>query len=588
MDNMCDGIEKRWVRLAKAVLLTLVVCGPVRAAELPEWIGYRGPGGFGIFRDAKPPLKWDVKTGENIRWRVPVANWGHSSPLLVRDRVFVVSEPGWKHTFPVLECFSAVDGKKLWEKELDPIDAVEAPASEREAARKAWGELVEWLGRLHEACYLWNTLDFENQRKAAGMMRDLKAKPPVDPDAVKAQWADVGEASPPELRKGTTAPEVRKNADPDSPYAKYPEMLKKFGWSWESWYHWNYGLACIGHTFGTPVTDGERVYVTTGHDACFCLDMEGKVLWRSMVKGLDSGDFCKSARSPILYQASDGKGIVISDINQTVRALDKLTGRLLWKRDLVKGYTSMVTPVVARVGDKDILLSGGLDFPSGPMQLHAFILPEGKEVKVDGWTSPGGTMLVKHDERDVVFFTGGGEHGGWEGKGNFMYKPPAAVRFAFEGAVLKATVLWHGVDGAGHGGHAGIVYNNGKFYANGLIFDAGTGKVLAGTFGTGKGGRREQTPAAPGHHLAFVANGHVYGMRYEGAEGVCEVYTLEGVKAAASRLPSAVSEGEKKQQILRNCGKTEWGMFSYSCAYTIGPDCLYVRSYDELWCIGAK
>ncbi len=130
--DLSAGTQRRRDRFAGALLLTLILCVSVSAAELPEWIGYRGSGGFGIFRDAKPPLKWDVKTGENIRWRVPVANWGHSSPLLVQNRVFVVSEPGGKHAFPVLECFDAAGGKKLWDVDLDHLDAVNVPAAERE------------------------------------------------------------------------------------------------------------------------------------------------------------------------------------------------------------------------------------------------------------------------------------------------------------------------------------------------------------------------------------------------------------------------------------------------------------------------
>ena len=94
MNSLNAGTQRHLDRSFGALLSIMALCGSGRAAELPEWIGYRGPGGFGIFRDAKPPLNWDVKTGENIRWRVPVANWGHSSPLLVRNRVFVVSEPG--------------------------------------------------------------------------------------------------------------------------------------------------------------------------------------------------------------------------------------------------------------------------------------------------------------------------------------------------------------------------------------------------------------------------------------------------------------------------------------------------------------
>lgn len=51
---------------------------------------------------------------------------------------------------------------------------------------------------------------------------------------------------------------------------------------------------------------------------------------------------------------------------------------------------------------------------------------------IEGGSDFGALAVVKHDERDVVFFTGGGEHGGWENKGNCEVCPPSAVRFRLE------------------------------------------------------------------------------------------------------------------------------------------------------------
>jgi hypothetical protein len=124
------------------------------------------------------------------------------------------------------------------------------------------------------------------------------------------------------------------------------------------------------------------------------------------------------------------------------------------------------------VGGQDLLLTASVT---------AFELPGGKKVAVEGWSNHGGTMLVKSDERDVVFFTGGGEHGGWEHKGYppCTTPPPAAVKFSREGEKLVAKVLWSGIDGKGAGSHAGLVYLNGKLYhPGGVILAADTGKVL--------------------------------------------------------------------------------------------------------------
>jgi hypothetical protein len=119
-------------------------------------------------------------------------------------------------------------------------------------------------------------------------------------------------------------------------------------------------------------------------------------------------------------------------------------------------------------------------------------------------------MLVKSDERDVVFFTGGGEHGGWEHKGQPPWKtPPAAVKFALDGDKLTATVLWSGIEGrTSVEFHAGIVYQAGRLYhPGGVILDAATGKIVAGKF------RDRHTRATPAmRHLLWIAGERIYGV----------------------------------------------------------------------------
>jgi outer membrane protein assembly factor BamB len=66
------------------------------AVSAGQWPQFRGPGASGL-DDARPlPTRWDVKTGENVRWRVPVPGLAHSSPIIWDDRIYVttVTKPG--------------------------------------------------------------------------------------------------------------------------------------------------------------------------------------------------------------------------------------------------------------------------------------------------------------------------------------------------------------------------------------------------------------------------------------------------------------------------------------------------------------
>jgi hypothetical protein len=46
-------------------------------------------------------------------------------------------------------------------------------------------------------------------------------------------------------------------------------------------------------------------------------------------------------------------------------------------------------------------------------------------------------------------------------------------------------------------------------------------------------------------------------------------------------------EGEKLAQVRSQVGWDRWG-FGYGMPFTIAGDCLYLRSSDELVCVGSK
>lgn len=152
-----------------------------------------------------------------------------------------------------------------------------------------------------------------------------------------------------------------------------------------------------------------------------------------------------------------------------------------------------MTPAVIITGGKEVILSGGCDDSSGKVALHGFMLADGRKLAINGWENCGATMIVKPNEPDVVFFTGGGEHGGWIKKGNAENPPPAAVRFTLNGDALNATVLWSGVNGKSSGGPTKITYCGAKLYGGGFILDAADGKVLY----SGREGKRASSPAIP-------------------------------------------------------------------------------------------
>ena len=66
--------------------------------------------GTGRFENVTAPTRWDSDDGTGILWRTRVGA-SFSSPVIVRDRVFVTSEQDQ------LACVDAKDGKILWDKD---------------------------------------------------------------------------------------------------------------------------------------------------------------------------------------------------------------------------------------------------------------------------------------------------------------------------------------------------------------------------------------------------------------------------------------------------------------------------------------
>ena len=103
------------VRFFNRFLPLFVVVAVVTPVVGENWPGWRGPRGDGSSLDRDAPTRWNGETGENIAWKVPVAGLGHASPVVWKDRVFVVScltESGER----ILSCFSRHSGELLWQQ----------------------------------------------------------------------------------------------------------------------------------------------------------------------------------------------------------------------------------------------------------------------------------------------------------------------------------------------------------------------------------------------------------------------------------------------------------------------------------------
>jgi outer membrane protein assembly factor BamB len=105
----------------------------------------------------------------------------------------------------------------------------------------------------------------------------------------------------------------------------------------------------------TPVIDGERVYVHFGAYGTACLTQSGEIVWKTRLE-YDNGQH-GTGGSPIVYEdlliiSCDGNDV------QFVVALDKLTGKVKWKKSR-EGYQAYSTPLVVSLPGGDQVISPG-------------------------------------------------------------------------------------------------------------------------------------------------------------------------------------------------------------------------------------
>ncbi len=105
----------------------------------------------------------------------------------------------------------------------------------------------------------------------------------------------------------------------------------------------------------TPVLEGERVYLHFGANGTACLTQSGEIVWKTKLD-YDNGQHGPGG-SPVIY---DDLLIVSCDGLETqyVVALDKLTGKVRWKK-LRQGFQAYTTPLVVRLPGGDQVISPG-------------------------------------------------------------------------------------------------------------------------------------------------------------------------------------------------------------------------------------
>jgi outer membrane protein assembly factor BamB len=235
----------------------------------------------------------------------------------------------------------------------------------------------------------------------------------------------------------------------------------------------------------TPTADGERVYITFFDNPqmrVYCYDYEGNLIWEKNPGEFHSvHGFCSP---PVLY-----KNLVIVNGDQDAKAyivaLDKLTGKEVWRADRPNRTRSYCPPVVVDTPTgKQLVLTGS--------KCVASYNPDTGEQNwlIDGPTEQFVSSMVMHD--GVLLLTAG-----------FPKHWVMAINPAGRGNVTKTHVLWSKVNEGGY--VPSPVADKGKLF---LVDDGGVASCW--DVKTGKQYWKERLSGKGHHASAVAADGRIY------------------------------------------------------------------------------
>lgn len=112
-----------------------------------------------------------------------------------------------------------------------------------------------------------------------------------------------------------------------------------------------------GFASASPVTDGEHVYAYFGSFGLFCYDFAGKLVWKRDFEHQAIEDGLGEGASPALF--GDRLVIVVDQERQSyVVAIDKRTGRDIWKQDRDETSNWSTPRIFTHAGRQQVVVNG--------------------------------------------------------------------------------------------------------------------------------------------------------------------------------------------------------------------------------------
>jgi hypothetical protein len=300
-------------------------------------VGWRGDGN-GAFPGATCVDSWNVDTGQNVAWRVNPPGAGFSQPIVVGEKVFVTCDPN------ILACYHVHTGDLLWQTALDHTTLM--PADMQKAARAEMAFFAGKWREYHAWCEAWDDLaealvDAKLDPKALSTSPDQnrqlrKPEPGKDTDAILAvaslrqQWETLySQQETNSWARNLTGYGHRDLITKGALWKRWQEASRLYDFWWfDVW------EGATTANFATPISDGQRVYVTMQNNNVAAVNLDGSIAWHIWdhlgdAEGKRNTLNARGVRyvaSPVLY-----KDFLFVYQDHHARCYDAKTGKKLWE-----------------------------------------------------------------------------------------------------------------------------------------------------------------------------------------------------------------------------------------------------------------
>jgi hypothetical protein len=334
----------------------------------------------------------------------------------------------------------------------------------------------------------------------------------------------------------------------------------------------------------TPVSDGKHVYVQTSFGAVFCVDLEGRIVWKhwnpaAITRGaaipspILCGDLLIVTRGTKPVPGGAGGGRRTPEPIERV-ALHKRDGQKVWASPTNDTGHYRAAPVAM-----SLPVAGDLS-----RRLEVIIFHNGDVVRVrDGKTVGSKVAMSGHARpwavwKDVLVLTNRRQDGGHDVSESSNPRPGGTMALKLRAASedeVSSEILWHEAKGK---------FRDCPVVRDGLVYMVGDREFQIRDAMTGAMVDKKPYPrGSDTFHMHILAGNQVVGLNKMGVSMVVSL-SSDGRKSgaiAASRLGDLPQEGTKGVP----CNPFN-EMFNYGSQLFASGNRIFIRSNRDLYCIG--